>query len=145
LRSIVAQTFVILEGALAFFTFSDDGVQVNCTIISAGGAGGSPRRALRQRKARRRKDEGAETAKVVESKENRVLIVEKGQYHGMAAAPVELGWPGYAIVFETSGHVLDIARNNKVLAPFAPVNADPSNGEPDYYTRKLYPLCPTNS
>lgn len=42
------------------------------------------------------------------------MIVERGQYHAMTAAPVELGYPGYSIIFEISGHVYNPSANTKV-------------------------------
>jgi hypothetical protein len=133
---------MILEGALAFFTFSYDGSQIACTVISAQGTHSTPARSLRRKAGRRKKDEvTTASSAAVDVMENRVIIVEKDQYHGMAAAPMELGWPGYAVVFETSGHTLDISRSNKLLAPFAPAYSDPSNGDPEYYLKKLFPLC----
>ena len=45
---------------------------------------------------------------------DRVIIVEKKQYHAMAAAPTSLGWPGHAVVFETSGHMFDASASTKV-------------------------------
>lgn len=73
------EVFVVLEGALSFFTFSfpqgdvEEPV-VTCHILSHDEAG------------------------------ERAIIVEKGEYHAMAAAPPSLGYPGNAIIFEISGH-----------------------------------------
>ena len=82
----------------------------------------SSSRSLRSRRYKMRKESkdttssssssnGAEATIVAE---NRVIIVEKNQYHAMAAAPTYLGWPGYAVVFESSGHVHNPAKNSKV-------------------------------
>lgn len=80
----VVQAFVILKGALAFFTFNNEGA-VTCTVINDVSAGS-----------------------------DRVIIVEKGQWHAMTAAPVSMGWPGHAVVFETSGHIFDPTVPTKV-------------------------------
>lgn len=80
-----SEAFVILEGALAFFVFTDDGIPT-CHVISN---------------------------KVEPSK--RAIIVEKNTIHAMTAAPPELGYPGYAVVFETSGHKFDTSKPTKVL------------------------------
>jgi hypothetical protein len=42
-----------------------------------------------------------------------VVVVEKGVWHAMAAAPVELGYPGHAVIFETSGHSYDNSKSTK--------------------------------
>lgn len=47
--------------------------------------------------------------------ENRALIVEKNGWHAMTAAPVELGYPGYAVIFEISGHTYDTSKATKVM------------------------------
>ena len=79
------QTFIVMDGALAFFTFSDDGSSVNCNVLNS-----------------------------LSSESDRVMIVEKKQYHAMTAAPASMGWPGHAIVFETSGHKYDASISSKV-------------------------------
>ena len=79
------QTFVILDGALAFFTFNQDGTEMKCHVLNA----------------------------LSESSE-RLIVVEKNQYHAMTAAPASMGWPGHAIVFETSGHKYDTPVPTKV-------------------------------
>jgi hypothetical protein len=46
--------------------------------------------------------------------EDRAIIVEKNGWHAMTAAPVELGYPGYAVIFEISGHTYDTSKATKV-------------------------------
>lgn len=125
-----SEAFVVLKGALAFFVFNEDGSEFACHVLQ---------------------EEG--------SAADRAIVVEKTQYHAMAAAPIALGWPGHAIVFETSGHVFDTSKPTKVfaliriyhlvtncpmmkvLAPFAPVLGDGLNGSPEYFT-KIFKSCP---
>lgn len=45
---------------------------------------------------------------------NPSIIVEKGVWHAMTAAPPELGWPGHAVIFEMSGHYYDPLKSTKV-------------------------------
>lgn len=85
-----SEVFSILEGALAFFTFTGDGVPT-CHILSSQGEA------------------------------DRAIIVEKQQYHAMTALPTSLGYPGYAIVFENSGHSFSPSKKTKVTAKWAPV------------------------
>jgi hypothetical protein len=89
------QAFVILQGALAFFTFTETG-EVTCNVLS-------------------------NTTPAVDkptpssvAAEDRALIVEKNGWHAMTAAPVELGYPGYAVIFEISGHTYDTSKATKV-------------------------------
>ena len=70
---------------MAFFTFNNDGTTVQCNVLND-------------------RTPAAE----------RAIIVEKGQWHAMTAAPASLGWPGYAVVFETSGHKYDMNAPTKV-------------------------------
>jgi hypothetical protein len=75
----------VLKGALAFFTFDADGAEVKCNVLNS-----------------------------LNEAADRGIIVEKHQWHAMASAPVDLGWPGYAVVFETSGHKYDTTQPTKV-------------------------------
>mmetsp|Transcript_22036 Transcript_22036/g.31655 ORF Transcript_22036/g.31655 Transcript_22036/m.31655 type:complete len:257 (+) Transcript_22036:1471-2241(+) len=103
-----SEAFVVLKGALAFFTFSEQG-RATCTVLSPSATPS--------------------------------IIVEKGVWHAMTAAPPELGWPGHAIIFEMSGHLFTPHMTTKVLAPFAPEAGDPLNGDPGYFATILK-LCP---
>ena len=82
------KAFVALKGALAFFTFSSDGKEVKCTVLSNIQSSSKP---------------------VTPS-----IIVEKGVWHAMTAAPPELGWPGHAVIFEMSGHFYEPKKATKV-------------------------------
>ena len=115
-----AETFVALEGALAFFTWPHQGDTASpgtepgapqCHILQPGGA-------------------------------VRAVVVEVGQWHAMTAAPRALGYPGHAIVMEISGHRFDPAAAGKTLAPFAPALEGGINGDPAYFAEQLLPLCP---
>jgi len=99
-----SEAFTILEGALAFFTFTEEGAPT-CHILDAGSKGPA----------------------------NRVLIVEKGQYHAMTAAPRRLGYEGHAVVFENSGHLYDPTKETKALAPFSKVVNQGLDGDPEYF------------
>ena len=57
------------------------------------------------------------------------------------AAPRSLGYPGHAVVLEMSGHRFNPAEAGKTLAPFAPALDGGLNGDPDYFTEQLLPLC----
>lgn len=105
-----SEAFYIVEGSLAFFTFSESGDKVDCHILSS-----NPQH-----------KEGV-----------RVIIVEKGQWHAMTAAPRSMGYPGHAIIFETSGHKFEASKPTKTLAPFAPVG-DTLNGDPGTFLFYLF-------
>lgn len=96
------QAFVILDGALAFFTFNDLGMG-KCHVLDSSGS-------------------------------DRVIIVEKGEWHAMTAAPPSLGYPGHAVIFETSGHTFDTSKATKVI----PHNS--SFLKLKYYRRFWHPL-----
>lgn len=85
---------MVLHGALAFFTFKtlEDGSNAvpTCYVLHS------------------------LTASKSASGADRVIIVERHQWHAMTAAPPSKGWPGYAVVFETSGHSFDIKKPTKV-------------------------------
>jgi cupin fold WbuC family metalloprotein len=113
-----SETFVPLDGAIAFFTWPNASRtdlnapgSAQCHIIQPGG-------------------------------DTRALIVEPHHWHAMTAAPKSLGYPGHAVVFETSAHNFDTKVRAKLLAPFAPRPADLSEGDPTYFVEKLLPLCP---
>eukprot|EP00240_Pyramimonas_obovata_P013616 CAMPEP_0118943548 /NCGR_PEP_ID=MMETSP1169-20130426/38534_1 /TAXON_ID=36882 /ORGANISM="Pyramimonas obovata, Strain CCMP722" /LENGTH=245 /DNA_ID=CAMNT_0006888829 /DNA_START=36 /DNA_END=773 /DNA_ORIENTATION=+ len=108
-----SETFVILSGALAFFTFGheEDSGTPQCHIL------------------------GPESRM-------RGIAVEAGEWHAMTAAPKSLGYPGRAIVFETSGHKYNPKVSTKVLAPWVPAHEDGLNGSPEYFLETLLPLCP---
>eukprot|EP01041_Mallomonas_annulata_P007078 gene7078-14398_t len=108
-HSEYSETFVILEGALAFFTFTKDNFQPICTIL---------------------------TPTTIPS-----IIIEKGEYHAMTTAPMYNGYPGYAIIYEISGHTFDPKISSKTLAPFAPSVNNGLDGDPVYFQEKLLPLC----
>ena len=82
------KAFVALKGALAFFTFSSDGKEVKCTVLSNMHSSSKPATPS--------------------------IIVEKGVWHAMTAAPPELGWPGHAVIFEMSGHFYEPKKATKV-------------------------------
>ena len=113
-----SETFVPLDGAIAFFTWPNASRtdlnapgSAQCHIIQPGG-------------------------------DTRALIVEPHHWHAMTAAPKSLGYPGHAVVFETSAHNFDTKVRAKLLAPFAPRPADLAEGDPTYFIEKLLPLCP---
>lgn len=112
------EAFVIMEGALAFFTFDQSGSEVICTVLDA----------------------EAPTAVTDTHVFNRAVIVEKNTFHAMCAAPKAMGYPGHAIIFENSGHTYDASKNTKVYADFAPVG-DGLNGD-DHFFLKLLNKCP---
>ena len=95
--------------------------------------------------------------------------MEKNAWHAMTAAPVTKGWPGYAIVFESSGHSFNPKEPTKVallnffcvcafnslflicgvclicvqeLAQFAPILGDGMDGDPNYF-QMLLSKCPS--
>ena len=107
-----AESFTALDGALAFFTFTEAG-DATCHILHDGKSGGSAR----------------------------AIVIEKNEWHAMCAAPKALGYPGYAIVFETSGHVYSNTTATKVLAPFAPHDAEGNDGDNVFFTTILA-KCP---
>lgn len=76
---------MVLQGALAFFTFNENGSTIQCHVIHN-----------------------------LSPEADRLIIVEKNQYHAMTAAPVSMGWPGFAVVFESSGHTFDVSKQTKV-------------------------------
>ncbi len=94
----------MLHGALAFFVFSPFGDEIECRII----ADSSYRRGHSGIRADSIASSGSSSGI------DRVIVVERMQWHAMTAAPTELGWPGYAVVFETSGHQYDPSRPVKV-------------------------------
>lgn len=108
-----SETFVVLSGALAFFTFGNQSGKgtPQCHVL------------------------GPEVRM-------RGIAVEMGEWHAMTGAPVSLGYPGRAIVFETSGHRYNPKVSTKVLASWAPSHEDGLNGNPDYFLSTLLPLCP---
>jgi hypothetical protein len=83
-RHYSEQAFVPLKGALAFFTFTDNG-EATCNVLHD-----------------------------LSIDADRAIVVEKGSWHAMTAAPSSLGWPGYAVVFETSGHYYEPNKAVKV-------------------------------
>lgn len=108
-----SEAFVVLSGALAFFTFTEEGTPT-CHILSE------------------------------ESGGNRAIIIEKNTFHAMTAAPPSMGYPGHAVIFETSGHSFDMSKPTKVLAGFAPKgSADGLNGDP-YYFQEILKKCPSS-
>lgn len=102
-----SEAFVILEGALAFFTFNDNG-DVKCNVITS---------------------EGTEIDKAI--------IIEAKQWHAMTAAPKEMGYPGHAIVFEISGHKFEANKPTKALASFAPSKNNGLDGDEEYFNKIL--------
>lgn len=107
-----AESFTALDGALAFFTFTDGG-EATCHILHDGKSGGTAR----------------------------AIVIEKNEWHAMCAAPKSLGYPGHAIVFETSGHYYNTSAATKVLAPFAPHDAEGVDGDKTFFTTILQ-KCP---
>lgn len=123
-----SETFVVLQGALAFFVFSEDGSNIQCHILHDGsfsrpGTTANPKKSF------------------IAVPNSRAIIIEKGQYHAMTAAPMEFGWPGYAVVFETSNHRYDPSLPKKTMASFSPVFDGGRNGDPHYFSQILS-LCP---
>ena len=59
----------------------------------------------------------------------------------MTAAPKALGYPGHAIVFETSGHYYSNSTATKVLAPFAPHDAEGVDGDKIFF-QEILRTCP---
>lgn len=115
-----SETFVTVDGALAFFTWPNASLtnhheagRPQCHIIQPGG-------------------------------DTRALIVEPHHWHAMTAAPKSLGYPGHAIVFESSAHNFDTKVRAKLLSPFAPLPSDLAEGDPTYFIETLLPLCPRN-
>ena len=110
-----SEVFQILDGDLAFFTFTDKGV-ATCNILSSSSNG------------------------------NKAIIVEKQSYHGMTAAPKSMGYSGYAIVFENSGHNFNPNKNTKKLAPWAPSAKSEYglDGDSTYFS-EILKLCPSNN
>jgi len=128
---------------LAFFTFNADGSQVHCDILSAGTSPTSSsstsstsyninhhasatvssdhsnsttdnsnidiRNVKHSNINRINKSQGKST-----QSRNAVIVVEKGQYHALTAAPASLGYAGYSVVFESSGRVFDPSVSTKV-------------------------------
>jgi hypothetical protein len=111
--------YVVLSGALAVFTF-DDHQAPTCHILQptaltpGGQMYGSP-----------------------------TMILEKGVYHGMTAAPSSLGYPGTAVVLELSGHTYNPAQPPVIgRATWIPTTDEGRNGDANYYLQNLLPLCP---
>jgi cupin fold WbuC family metalloprotein len=115
-----SEAFIVVDGALALFTFSPSGDKAVCHIVE-------PKRAA--------SDSGGADGQDV------AIVVEAGQYHAMTAAPTMLGYPGHAVVFEISGHVYNPYKKSKFLAPWAPSVDDGFNGNPAYFVEKLLPNC----
>ena len=111
-----SETFIILDGALAFFVFSDskgdDAPLPTCHILSSS-----------------------------RSSSKKAIVVEKNQYHAMTAAPQSLGYPGFAVVFENSGHIYSRRKPTKELAPFAPSKDEGQNGDKQYFDEVLLKTC----
>ena len=59
----------------------------------------------------------------------------------MSALPASHGGPGYAVVFETSGHTFALGDATKELASFAPSAHGGIDGDFDYFRTELFPLC----
>lgn len=109
-----AETFVCLDGALAFFIWTraeSREPKPRCHVIRPGG-------------------------------EVRALIVESGEWHAMTALPRAFGGPGHAVVLEMSGHSYAPGGAAKTIASFAP-QGDVANGNGDrrYFEEQLLPLC----
>ena len=112
-----SEAFVVLHGALAFFTFDDAG-NATCAILRSEGAAA-----------------------------DRAIVIEKNSWHAMTAYynPLDLlqaaapdtadhhSAHGSAVVFEISGHVYDAQRQTKELAPFAPALNGGLDGEKEYF------------
>jgi cupin fold WbuC family metalloprotein len=132
-----SEAFVILDGALAFFTFQGTFASIHRSFKLS---------CLRNRVCCGIEDGQAKCHVITSSgsKQDKAIIVEAKQYHAMTAAPKSLGYPGHAIVFEISGHKYDASKPTKSLAPFAPALNDGLDGHPDYYA-KILEKCPVNS
>jgi cupin fold WbuC family metalloprotein len=113
-----AESFIVLEGALAFFTFEKDSLEsAKCHIITLD------------------KLKGLEDP-------TKMIVAEKGQWFAMTAAPTSMGYPGYAVTVETSGHFYNPKKGTKLLATFVKQPADGVDGDPKLYEDSLLKLCP---
>mmetsp|Transcript_13255 Transcript_13255/g.25403 ORF Transcript_13255/g.25403 Transcript_13255/m.25403 type:complete len:273 (+) Transcript_13255:300-1118(+) len=109
-----AENFVVLDGALAFFTFE----------VKEGGGSPRPKCHILGPNAR-----------------DRGIVIETGEWHAMTAAPTSMGYPGRAIVFEAGGLQFDPSISTKTLAPWTDNPDEGLNGNPTYYAETLLPLC----
>jgi cupin fold WbuC family metalloprotein len=106
-----AETFMVLEGTLLFWTWDADAdLSPTCHVLSADGDG-------------------------------RGIVVDKKTWHAMTAAPAGGRHKGHAVVFETSAHKFDPTKSTKVLAPFAPESEGGLNGDPDFFLDLIDSTC----
>ena len=105
-----SEAFVVLSGALAFFTFDDAG-KATCTVL--------------------RSDTTSSSASALD----RAIIIEKNTWHAMTAFPSTsptLSTP-HAIIFEISGHSYDPNKQTKELAPWAPSQNGGLDGDKAFF------------
>jgi len=117
-----SEAFITVEGALALFTFSENGEKWECHIVEP-------------------KHPSPPNGAPASQNQEVAVVVEAGTYHAMTAAPKSLGYPGHAVVFEVSGHQYDGLTKTKFLAPFAPSANNGLNGDPIYFIESLMPTC----
>ena len=136
-----SEAFVVLQGTLAFFTFSEDG-KPTCHLLSADGSAGTGTGTGTGTGSGAAASAGAAASggsvgSAADAGSDRAIVVEKGVYHAMTALPSA----SHAVVFEISGHVYEPGKQTKQLAPFAPSLHDGLDGDPAFYADKLLPLC----
>lgn len=133
-HAVYSEVFIILDGSLAFFTFDKNS---NTSSNSSSST-------------RSRSDEYVAKCHVLDSLNNRAIVVGKDTYHAMCALPSSMGYKGYAVVFENSGHTYTAttattneSSSSKIIADFVPINKDNIlNGNEEYFINVLLKLCP---
>lgn len=112
------EVFVALEGYMAFFTFDKEGKEPTCHILSP------------------QSHEGV-----------RLIVVEKGGYHALTAAPSSMGYPGHAVVMESSAHLLEPHKVTKFLsAHYSSENSGQDGVKSDFdLLLKFCPVAPAIS
>jgi len=112
------EVFVPLSGALAFFSFDSDGKIPTCHILSPESLNLS---------------DGQQTT--------RLIVISKGDYHAMTAAPSSLGYDGKAVVMETSAHKYNPRIQTKYLSSHWHTTNNEQDGiKKDY--EHLLKVCP---
>lgn len=108
-----------MEGDLAFFTFNSDGSQSECHILSAGTSvtqtpGSGSKDSANDNNNNNKFSQNNDNNNSNSGGRNAVIVIERGQYHALTAAPKSLGYAGYSVVFEASGRKFDPAVSTKV-------------------------------
>ena len=106
------EVFVSISGALAFFTFDIIGKEPTCQIISGDKAG------------------------------TRLVVVPKNGYHAMTAAPKSMGYPGVAVVLESSAHKFKVNKPTKFLSSHYSTENNGQDGTEKDFT-ELLTYCPS--